>query len=67
MADFDVSKSWVILIPSGISPAKTAAEELSRILGLLRQQAELDLPPQGFLMIPSRSRKPPIPKSRKFY
>ncbi|MDR2740400.1 MAG: hypothetical protein LBB68_11300 [Treponema sp.] len=45
MADFDVSKPWVILIPSGIRPAKTAAEELSRILNLLRQQAGLDLPP----------------------
>jgi hypothetical protein len=47
MADFDVSKSWVILIPSGINPAKTIAQELSRILGLLRQQAGLDLPPPG--------------------
>ncbi|MDR2078458.1 MAG: hypothetical protein LBP74_01905 [Treponema sp.] len=45
MADFDVSKPWVILIPSGIRPAKTAAEELSRILNLLRQQAGLNLPP----------------------
>jgi hypothetical protein len=47
MTEFDVSKPWMILIPSGISLAKTVAEELSRILGLLRRQAGLDLPSPG--------------------
>jgi hypothetical protein len=58
MADFDVSKPWVILIPSGISPAKTAAKELSRIMGLLRQQAGLDLPPPGIFDDTQPVRKP---------
>ncbi|GHV74845.1 hypothetical protein AGMMS49940_21470 [Spirochaetia bacterium] len=42
MADFDVSKPWVIL--SNTDAAKKGAEELSRLIGLLRRQAGLTLP-----------------------
>ncbi|GHV31917.1 hypothetical protein AGMMS4952_21420 [Spirochaetia bacterium] len=47
MADIDVSKPWVILIPVGdanMDTAKKCAEELSRLLDLLRRRAGLTLP-----------------------
>jgi hypothetical protein len=47
MADLDVSKPWVILIPAPVGDmdtAKNCAEELSRLLDLLRRQAGLTLP-----------------------
>ncbi|WP_010263731.1 hypothetical protein [Treponema primitia] len=49
MADFDVSKPWVILIPAKTGPAKRGAEELSRIIDLLRRQAGLSLPSPGII------------------
>ncbi|MFP3043359.1 hypothetical protein LQZ19_16215 [Treponema primitia] len=49
MTDFDVSKPWLILIPANIGPAKRGAEELSRIIDLLRRQAGLSLPSPGII------------------
>ncbi|GHT55695.1 hypothetical protein FACS1894109_02790 [Spirochaetia bacterium] len=45
MAFFDVSRDWVILAPIHAPPARTAGEELSRYIALLRKQAGLNQKP----------------------
>jgi hypothetical protein len=59
MADFNVSKPWVILTPAPAgASANKGAEELSRIIDLLRRQAGLTLPSPAILNDAAQ----PVPK-----
>ncbi|MDR2618793.1 MAG: DUF4838 domain-containing protein [Treponema sp.] len=60
MADFDVSKGWVILLPQDPG-VKKAAEDAARCIGLLRKQAGLSSPPPALADASGPAPPPSVP------